>query len=74
MAENNRECWFWNIDSENQKYFATQLKEGKLRQGWGYQENLNLKKIKDKPETDEKDEIPAWEKCHLMLDNIKVDD
>jgi len=75
MAENNRQCWFWNIDLDNQEYFATQLKAGKLRQRWGNKPNLNLKKLKEKPETErDEEEQDTWERCKPMLENIKVDD
>jgi len=75
MAKDNQQCWFWNIDRDNQEYFATQLKKGKLRQGWGKKSNLNLKKIKEKPEAErDKEEQDTWEHCKLMLENIKVND
>jgi hypothetical protein len=75
MAENDRQCWFWNIDLDNQEYIAAQLKEGKLRQRWGSKPFLNLKKLKAKPETERnEEEQDTWERCKPMLENIKIND
>lgn len=45
------ECWFWNIDRPMQSYFRSELDHGRLRQGWGYDQKLDLRKIKAKIET-----------------------
>jgi hypothetical protein len=75
MSENNQQCWFWNIDLNNQEYFANQLKEGKLRQGWGNASKLNLKKLKDKPNAEQdEEEKNTWERCKAMLEDINLDD
>jgi len=75
MAEEKRQCWFWNTNRNNQEYLGTQLKAGKLRQGKSDKSNLNLKKIKEKPVTEwDKEEQDTWKRCKLMLENIKVDD
>src|ERR1700691_158064 len=41
-------CWFWNIDIERQDYFRDELNQGRLRQGWGYSNDLDLRRIKTK--------------------------
>lgn len=69
--------FFWNIDANNQQYFRHALEQGKLRQGWGYNANLNLTLIQDKKSqgltlTDE--EKGAWQRVHYMLDTIKNGD
>ncbi len=40
--------WIWNISNDNQKFFADELKAGKLRQGWGYEDRLDLRLIANK--------------------------
>jgi hypothetical protein len=70
-------CWFWNIDWPNQLYFRTELEQNRLRQGWGYEEKLDLRKIKakiDKAEELDQEEQAAWSRCQNMLDYIKPDD
>lgn len=71
------ECWFWNIYLESQSYFWSELKEERLRQGWGYDEGLDLRKLKAKKDNnldlDEKEQ-QAWDRCHPMLVYIKEGD
>jgi hypothetical protein len=71
------QCWFWNIDLPSQPYFRTELEHGRLRQGWGYEDNLDLRKLKTKidksAKLDEK-EHEAWSHCQSMLAYIKPDD
>ncbi len=68
------QCWFWNVNESNQDYFTEQLKyHNKLRQGWGYNEKLNLKILKDK-EYLNPEEKQVWEHCGKMLCDIKEDD
>lgn len=71
------ECWFWNIDSKAQDYFRTELDKGTLRQGWGYDERLDLRKLKDNSDKDialDDEEQAAWNRCNAMLTYIKVGD
>ncbi len=70
-------CWFWNIDRDNQEIFASELEDGRLRQGWGYQDNLDLRLIqkqkgRNQPLTDRQES--AWSRCKAMLTRIEVDD
>jgi len=71
------ECWFWNIYVESQSYFWSEIKEGKLRQGWGYDEKLDLRKLNEKRTNnlilDEKEQ-QAWDRCNHMLLYIKQGD
>lgn len=71
------ECWFWNIYLESQSYFWSEMKEGRLRQGWGYGENLDLRKLYEKIDNklilDEKEQ-QAWDRCQHMLVYIKQGD
>lgn len=70
------ECWFWNIDMQAQSYFRLELEQGRLRQGWGYEEKLDLRIIKAKidqsTELDEKEQ-ETWSHCQSMLGYIKPD-
>jgi hypothetical protein len=71
------QCWFWNIDLDNQEYFAQELLAGRVRQGWGYDDTLDLrtlntKRLANEPFTD--NERVAWERCHPMLLYIKPGD
>ena len=71
------DCWFWNIDRGRQDFFNRELKEGRLRQGWGYQENLDLREIErsieeGEPLTDRQES--AWSRCSDMLTRIAPGD
>lgn len=71
------QCWFWNIDTENLEYFASELSLGRLRQGWGYEENLDLRLIDEKfrnkqPLTE--NEQTTWNHCCPMLTFIQPED
>jgi hypothetical protein len=46
MENNNkRRYWVYRIDTKNVDYFAKELNEQRLRQGWGYNEGQNLKNM-----------------------------
>lgn len=70
-------CWFWNIDSDVQPFFAEELVAGRLRQGWGYEDDLDLIKLKAKvdshTELSEKEQ-EAYNRCADMLVRISVGD
>ena len=70
-------CWFWNIDRDRKAFFNRELKEGRLRQGWGYQEDLDLRKIEqsieeEEPLTDRQES--AWSRCSDMITRIAPGD
>ncbi len=70
-------CWFWNIDKDYSDFFKSELQRGFLRQGWGYNENLDLKKLQEKVEKNEpliKEEQEAFNRCCSMLLHIKKGD
>jgi hypothetical protein len=71
------DCWFWNIDRSQQDFFARELQDGRLRQGWGYRENLNLRVIKKQKEASEpltERQQAAWSRCRAMLTRIAPGD
>jgi len=71
------QCWFWNIDLDNQQYFAQELKAGRLRQGWGYDPKLDLRAIDQKLSQAialDHQEQQAWDRCNAMLLSIAVGD
>jgi hypothetical protein len=71
------QCWFWNIDWESQLYFRTELEQGRLRQGWGYADKLDLRRIQEKIEKVKRldeEEQSAWSHCQSMLAYIQPDD
>lgn len=71
------ECWFWNIDISNQSYFIEELQKGRLRQGWGFRDKLNLRKLQDKVSTNislDSEEQEAWSRCRAMLQSIQKGD
>ncbi|MDM8559685.1 hypothetical protein [Candidatus Parabeggiatoa sp. HSG14] len=74
MPEDNRQCWFWNIDLDNQQYFKDQLnKYGQLRQGWGYFEKLDLRNLKKKINNKiplDKQEQQVWNRYGVVLNSI----
>ncbi|HWO35398.1 MAG TPA: hypothetical protein VNO32_41920, partial [Candidatus Acidoferrum sp.] len=60
------ECWFWNIDRPMQSYFRSELEQSRLRQGWGYNQKLDLRKIRakiDTPKPLDEDEQGTWSHC-----------
>lgn len=70
-------CWFWNIDRDRQDFFNRELEEGRLRQGWGYQKNLDLRKIQRRREEGKSltgQQESAWSRCGDMITRIKSDD
>ncbi|MGA3131311.1 MAG: restriction endonuclease [Terracidiphilus sp.] len=70
-------CWFWNIDVRHQKYFAMELKAGRLRQGWGYEPRLDLRKLKQKVDNEkalDDAEQKCWKGCSPMLHSIEEGD
>jgi hypothetical protein len=71
------DCWFWNIDLNERPYFWSELRERRLRQGWGYDEKLDLRKLNEKrlaglPFDDQ--ERQAWDRCCPMLLSIHEGD
>ncbi len=73
----NVNCWFWNIDQSEQKYFTDELKNGKLRQGWGYHEKLDLRKLKKKISVGDaldSEEQATWSRCGYMVEAIRLCD
>ncbi|MBM4288348.1 MAG: restriction endonuclease [Deltaproteobacteria bacterium] len=71
------ECWFWNIDIKMQSYFSQELDQHRLRQGWGYADNLDLRKLKTKVSSNnllDSEEQAAWNRCNTMLEYIKEGD
>jgi len=66
------ECWFWNIDTPSQAYFRAELEQGRLRQGWGYDHKLDLRRIKAKLDQSAQlgeEEQATWSHCQSMLRN-----
>lgn len=69
--------WMWNIDRQNQDYFKTELEQGRLRQGWGYDPALDLRDLQDRIARGDTLTVPqqaAWDRCHPMLTDIRVGD
>lgn len=62
--------WIWNISNDYQQFFADELKAGRLRQGWGYKDRLDLRLLAKKDEQGEEldeDESAAWKRLSVML-------
>jgi hypothetical protein len=38
--------WCYRVDTSRIKFFTTELNEGRLRQGWGWDEGQNLRNFK----------------------------
>lgn len=71
------DCWFWNIAAGKGEIFWRELEDGWLRQGWGYDEALNLRRLSRKQEGEgnlSKSEQRAWDRCRYMLDGIEEGD
>lgn len=70
-------CWFWNIDLTQHDYFRKELESGRLRQGWGYEESLDLRVLDRKFSGGEplsSAEDAAWSRCSPTLKRIKERD
>jgi hypothetical protein len=70
-------CWLWNIDNRHQEFFAKELRAGRLRQGWGYEPRLDLRKLKQKVDSDKElddAERKCWKGCSPMLQSITEGD
>ena len=70
-------CWFWNIDLNAQEYINDELQEHRLRQGWGYDDKLDLRRLNEKVVSKaqlDPQEREAWDRCCYMLLYIKVGD
>ena len=69
--------WFWNIDRSYANYFIQELNAGRLRQGWGYLDELDLNKILHKKNAGmalNTDEIGTWDHCDKMITAIRAGD
>jgi hypothetical protein len=67
----------WNIDRYNQQFFAEELKQGRLRQGWGYKDRLNLRRIERKNTNNkslDEDEAAAWQRLSGLVEWITKGD
>lgn len=42
---NQRHYWGYRIDKNNIPFFESELRQGRLRQGWGYEEGQNLRNM-----------------------------
>lgn len=70
-------CWFWNIAAGESDTFWSELQEGWLRQGWGYDPGLDLRRLKKKRQQGEdltKKEESAWDHCYEMLESVEPED
>ena len=62
--------WIWNIAKDHQPFFADELKAGRLRQGWGYDDHLDLRLINKKNEQKQRlddMESEAWNRLNVMI-------
>ncbi len=73
--------WAFRTDSENRDYFYSELKEGRLRQGWGYDVSQDLNTIRSCNKSGKflnADQIACWRGNRKMhpneLDSIQVGD
>jgi Restriction endonuclease len=69
--------WIWNINRQDQKFFADELRAGRLRQGWGYDPRLDLRQIQARirqGETLDEDETATWSRLSPMVDGVKPED
>jgi hypothetical protein len=70
-------CWVWNIDRKNADFFAKELKAGRLRQGWGYEPRLDLRRLKQKVDSAkplDAEEQRCWKGCSPMILSIEKGD
>jgi len=81
MQEGSRNYWAMRFDTQNRKLLYEELEKGKLRQGWGYSPELNLRLIKEKikrgePLTPEQKNVWRWQRRMLTdeKDGIKKGD
>ncbi len=65
--------WFWNLSSKHRPRLATELAAGTLRQGWGYRDDLDLRRLKDTGLSDDA-HAAAWQRCKAMIESIEPQD
>ena len=67
--------WGYRIDINNREYFYNEIIEGRLRQGWGYEENQNLK-LGDKTDKSARRNFPIYNKVkkgdRLLIPRIEA--
>ena len=60
----SRKYWASRIEEHSREYFWSELREGRLRQGWGYDQRLDLRKIYQKHwserDVEEADAFRQW--------------
>jgi hypothetical protein len=65
-----KRVWTWNIARDHQTFFAEELKNGRLRQGWGYDDRLDLghlrQRVQQNQALDDK-EKEAWNRVSAMI-------
>jgi hypothetical protein len=67
----------WNIDRDYQQFFADELKAGRLRQGWGRDDRLDLRFIQQKLNSGaalDEQEKEAWDRLNGMVRWIHPND
>jgi len=70
-------AWIWNINVGARDYFRDELNAGRLRQGWGYLPNLDLRKIAAKIASGQAlrpEETATWTRCSPMFSGIDPGD
>jgi hypothetical protein len=69
MESGKRNYWASRIDTEHQNYFWDELKAGRLRQGWGYDETQDLRRLTQKPWEDRSpQEVETYRLRHMLGD------
>jgi hypothetical protein len=64
------QVFIWNIDLDDQQYFADELEKNRLRQGWGYDDKLDLRRMQQKVklgQTLDDQEKVAWDRLNVMV-------
>jgi hypothetical protein len=85
MSKDNCGCWFWNINIEKRDFFASELKNGLLREEMGTagedKESKNVLDLQNIKESFEKwqewgkDKQGVWQHCNPVVDgDIEIND
>ena len=70
MEQGSRNYWAMRFDVRNRELLLEELKKGKLRQGWGYSPELDLRRIKERRKRGESlspEQEDVWRRQRRML-------
>lgn len=71
------QTWIWNTAADRREYLKAEIEQGRLRQGWGYDDSQDLRVIQqaiENKETPTGEQKQTWSRCQAMLNEIEAGD